>query len=173
AAASGARAAASVAGPRQESERPGRRGRPTVVDRETVHRRGRSDRGLARCSRYNVPIVNGRSGRRRIRLFVLLSGALILASLIPLAVAEAVLIRRNRRTLETLEEKYLTRSSAAMADHISAYYARAEQELARAADAIRLAVRLTGSEAFSGSAGLGLLDGLVQGQSPLVALRAV
>ena len=48
--------------------------------------------------------MNGRSGRRRIRLFVLLSGALILVSLIPLVVAEAVLIRRNGRTLETLEE---------------------------------------------------------------------
>jgi putative nucleotidyltransferase with HDIG domain len=117
--------------------------------------------------------VNGGSGRRRIRLFVLLSGALILASLVPLAVAEAVLIRRNRRTLEMLEEKYLTRSSAAMADHISAYYARAEQELTRAADAIRLAVRLTGSEAFSGSAGLDLLGSVLHDQSPLVAVRGV
>jgi len=53
--------------------------------------------------------VTGSATRRRIRLFVLLSGALILASLVPLLVAEAVLIRRNRRTLETLEEKYLTR----------------------------------------------------------------
>ncbi len=55
---------------------------------------------------------------------MLLSGALILASLVPLAVAEVALIARNRRTLETLEEKYLTRSSAATADHIAAYLRR-------------------------------------------------
>jgi putative nucleotidyltransferase with HDIG domain len=128
---------------------------------------------VAGRSGYNVVIVNGRSGRRRIRLFVLLSLALILASLVPLAVAEAVLIRRNRRTLETLEEKYLTRSSAALADRISTYYARAEQDLVRAADAMRLAVRLTGNEAFSGSAGLDLLNGVLQGGGPLLAVRGV
>ena len=96
-------------------------------------------RGVARRGRYNVVIVSTGSGRRRIRLFVLLSGALILASLVPLLVAEAVLIRRNRRTLETLEEKYLTRSSAAIADHISTYYGAAAQQLTKAGDAIRLA----------------------------------
>jgi putative nucleotidyltransferase with HDIG domain len=117
--------------------------------------------------------VSGRSGRRRIRLFVLLSGALILASLVPLLVAEAVLIRRNRRTLETLEEKYLTRSSAAIADHISTYYGAAGQQLTKAADAIRLAVRLTGKDPFGSVEGAEILGGVLQGQSALVALRAV
>ena len=92
--------------------------------------------------------MTGRAARRRIRLFVLLSGALILASLVPLLVAEAVLIRRNRRTLETLEEKYLTRSSAAIADHIAAFYQASQQQLTKAADAIRLAAHLTGREPF-------------------------
>lgn len=117
--------------------------------------------------------MSGRSGRRRIRLFVLLSGALILASLVPLLVAEAVLIRRNRRTLETLEEKYLTRSSAAIADHIATHYAAADRELTRAADAIRLAVRLTGREPFDSAAGPEILSSSVRGQSTLVALRGV
>ncbi len=117
--------------------------------------------------------MSGRSGRRRIRLFVLLSGALILASLVPLVVAEAVLIRRNRRTLETLEEKYLTRSSAAIADHIASYYASAGQQLTKAADAIRLALQLTGKDPFGSADGAEILGGVLQGQSALVALRAV
>jgi HD-GYP domain-containing protein (c-di-GMP phosphodiesterase class II) len=128
---------------------------------------------VGRSSGYNDAIVSGRSGRRRIRLFVLLSGALILASLVPLVVAEAVLIRRNRRTLETLEEKYLTRSSAAIADHISAYYGAAGQQLTKAADAIRLSVQLTGKDPFGSTEGAQILGGVLQGQSALVALRAV
>jgi len=117
--------------------------------------------------------VSGRSGHRRIRLFVLLSGALILASLVPLVVAEAVLIRRNRRTLETLEEKYLTRSSAAIADHIAAYYAASGQQLTKAADAIRLAVQLTGKDPFGSADGPEILGSVLAGQSDLAALRGV
>ena len=117
--------------------------------------------------------MSGRSGRRRIRLFVLLSGALILASLVPLAVAEAVLIRRNQRTLETLEEKYLTRSSAAIADHIAAYYAAAAQQLTKAGDAIRLAIVLTGKDPFGSSDGPEILGSVLAGQTQLAALRGV
>ncbi|HKD20175.1 MAG TPA: cache domain-containing protein, partial [Thermoanaerobaculia bacterium] len=117
--------------------------------------------------------MSGRSGRRRIRLFVLLSGALILASLIPLAVAEAVLIRRNQRTLETLEEKYLTRSSAAIADHIAAYYAAAAQQLTKAGDAIRLAMVLTGKDPFGSADGPEILGSVLAGQTELAAIRGV
>ena len=63
--------------------------------------------------------------RRRIRLFVVLCGALVLASVVPLLVSDGVLIRRNQRALETLEEKYLTRSSSAVADHVAAFYVAA------------------------------------------------
>ena len=122
---------------------------------------------------YNVVIVSGRSGRRRIRLFVLLSGALILASLVPLVVAEAVLIRRNQRTLETLEEKYLTRSSAAIADHIAAYYAAAAQQLTKAGDAIRLAIVLTGKDPFGSTDGPEILGSVLAGQTELAAIRGV
>jgi putative nucleotidyltransferase with HDIG domain len=122
---------------------------------------------------YNVDIVSGRSGRRRIRLFVLLSGALILASLVPLAVAEAVLIRRNQRTLETLEEKYLTRSSAAIADHIAAYYAAAAQQLTKAGDAIRLAIVLTGKDPFGSNDGPEILGSVLAAQTELAAIRGV
>ena len=63
-----------------------------AIGRARVEARCRFRR-MARRGRYNVFIVSRGSGRRRIRLFVLLSGALILASLVPLLVAEAVLIR--------------------------------------------------------------------------------
>ena len=112
------------------------------------------------------------SGRRRIRLFALLSGALILASLVPLVVAEAVLIRRNRRTLETLEEKYLTRSSAAIADHIANYYDSAEQQLMKAVDVIEVAERLTGKDPFTRSDAPEILRSALQVAGPLLALRA-
>ncbi len=117
--------------------------------------------------------MSGRSGRRRIRLFVLLSGALILASLVPLLVAEAVLIRRNRRTLETLEEKYLTRSSAAIADHISNYYESAEQQLLKAVEVIEVAEHLTEKDPFTGPDAPEILRGALQVAGPLFALRAV
>jgi HD-GYP domain-containing protein (c-di-GMP phosphodiesterase class II) len=117
--------------------------------------------------------VSGRSGRRRIRLFVLLAGALILASLVPLLVAEAVLIGRNRRTLETLEEKYLTRSSAAIADHIASYYGAADQQLTKAADAIRLAYQFTGKDPFGSEEAPEILGDVLKGQKPLIALRGV
>jgi HD-GYP domain-containing protein (c-di-GMP phosphodiesterase class II) len=126
-----------------------------------------------RSSGYNDVIVSGRSGRRRIRLFVLLSGALILASLVPLLVAETVLIRRNRRTLENLEEKYLTRSSAATADRIASYYKSAEQQLAKATDAIRLGEHLTNKDPFSETAGPDILRSALQVAGPLFALRGV
>ena len=113
------------------------------------------------------------SGRRRIRLFALLSGALILASLVPLVVAEAVLIRRNRRTLETLEEKYLTRSSAAIADHIANYYDSAEQQLLKAVDVIQVAAHLTGKDPFTRSDAPEILKAALEVAGPLSALRAV
>ena len=113
------------------------------------------------------------SGRRRIRLFALLSGALILASLFPLVVAESVLIPRNRRTLETLEEKYLTRSSAAIADHIANYYDSAEQQLMKAVDVIQVAAHLTGKDPFTRSDAPEILKAALQVAGPLSALRAV
>ncbi|HEX9689492.1 MAG TPA: HD domain-containing phosphohydrolase [Thermoanaerobaculia bacterium] len=111
--------------------------------------------------------------RRRLRLFVLLSGALVLASLVPLLVSDAALIRRNRRTLETLEEKYLTRSSSALADRIAAYHASAREELANAANSVRLARELTGENPFTSEKGPEILRAALRGETPLLALRGV
>jgi putative nucleotidyltransferase with HDIG domain len=111
-------------------------------------------------------------GRRRIRLFVLLCGALVFASIVPLLVSDGVLIRRNRRTLETLEEKYLTRSSSALADHVAAFYASARQGLESAADSLRLAQQLTGKDPFTSPDVPSILGSVISDRRPLVALRA-
>ena len=102
---------------------------------------------------------------------MLLSGALILVSLAPLLVSHGVLIRRNRRALETLEEKYLTRSSSALADHLAAFYASSRERLKGAADALRLAGQLGRSDPFTSEDGPRVLGGLLSGRTPLVSLR--
>jgi HD-GYP domain-containing protein (c-di-GMP phosphodiesterase class II) len=115
--------------------------------------------------------VAGRSVRRRIRLFVLLTGALVLASLVPLVLSDGFLIRRNRRTLETLEEKYLTRSSSALADHVAAFYASSRERLKSAAASLWLAGQLSGKDPFTSADGPRLLGNFLSGRTPLVALR--
>jgi putative nucleotidyltransferase with HDIG domain len=102
-----------------------------------------------------------------------LSGALVLASLVPLLVSDAALIRGNRRALEVLEEKYLTRSSSALADRIAAYHASAREELSNAANSVRLARELTGENPFTSHNGPEILRGALSGETPLVALRGV
>ena len=104
---------------------------------------------------------------------MLLSGALVLASLVPLLVSDLALIRRNRRALEVLEEKYLTRSSSALADRIAAYHASAREELANAANSVRLARELTGENPFTSVNGPEILRGALKGETPLLALRGV
>jgi putative nucleotidyltransferase with HDIG domain len=90
-----------------------------------------------------------------------------------LLVSHGVLIRRNQRTLETLEEKYLTRSSAALADRIAAYYASAAVQLADASNSIRLARELTGKDPFTSAEGPAILATVLKGENRLVALRGV
>lgn len=120
-----------------------------------------------------LQVLQAKPVRRRLRLFVLLSGALILASLVPLLVSDAALIRRNRRALEVLEEKYLTRSSSALADRIAAYHASAREEVANAANSVRLARELTGENPFTSQKGPEILRGVLSGETPLIALRGV
>ena len=117
--------------------------------------------------------MNSPRGRSRIRLFVLLSGALVVASLAPLLISDSVLIRRNRRALETLEEKYLTRSSSALADRISAYYASATTQLASTAEEMRLASQLTGRDPFTSAEAPRMLGAAIERQRSLLALRGV
>jgi putative nucleotidyltransferase with HDIG domain len=111
--------------------------------------------------------------KRRIRLFVLLCGALVVAALVPLLFSDYILIRRNRRTLETLEEKYLTRSSSALADHVAAFYASAREGLKGAAESLRLAGQLTGKDPFTSPEVPEILGSVLAGRPQLVALRGI
>jgi putative nucleotidyltransferase with HDIG domain len=113
--------------------------------------------------------VNEGSSGHRIRLFVLLSGALVLVSVVPLLVSDYVLIGRNRKALEILEEKYLTRSSATLAERVSAYYAAATQQLGAAADSIRLVRHLGQRDPFASAEGI--LNAALGDSSRLVALQ--
>jgi putative nucleotidyltransferase with HDIG domain len=122
---------------------------------------------------YNDAHVNQDSGRSRIRLFALLSSALVVASLSPLLVSDFVLIRRNRQALETAEEKYLTRSSSALADRLSAYYGSVSAQLANSSERLRLAAQLTGKDPFTSADGPRLLGSMLAGQKSLLALRGV
>ena len=65
----------------------------------------------------------------------------------------ALLIRRNRRALETLEEKYLTRSSSALADRVSAYYASASAQLCERGRGAAAGGPLTGRDPFTSDGG--------------------
>ncbi len=102
---------------------------------------------------------------------MLLSGALVLASLVPLLLSGVVLIRRNQRTLETLEEKYLTRSSSALADYVFAFYTSASERLKSASASLWLAGQLTGKDPFTSEDGPRILGSFLSGKTPLVALR--
>ncbi|HEY6049741.1 MAG TPA: HD domain-containing phosphohydrolase, partial [Thermoanaerobaculia bacterium] len=104
---------------------------------------------------------------------MLLCGALVLASLVPLLVSDGVLIRRNQRTLETLEEKYLTRSSSAVADHVAAFYVAARERLNGAGASLRLAGRISGGDPFKSPVGPRILESALAGQSQVIALRGV
>ncbi len=94
-----------------------------------------------------------------------------MASLVPLLLTGAVLIRRNQRTLETLEEKYLTRSSSALADYVFSYYASASERLKSAAASLSLAGQLTGTDPFTSEDGSRILGSVLSRPTPLVALR--
>ncbi len=91
----------------------------------------------------------------------------------PLTVSDAAFIRRNRRALEILEEKYLTRSSSALADRIAAYHASAREELVNAANSVRLARELTGENPFTSANGPEILRAALKGETPLLALRGL
>ncbi len=104
---------------------------------------------------------------------MLLTSALVVASLAPLLVSDFVLIRRNRRALETLEEKYLTRTSSALADRLAAYYASASAQLSSTAEGMRLAARLTGRDPFTSPEAQRMLETALEGQKALLALRGM
>ena len=75
----------------------------------------------------------------RLRIVTALLAALILVSIVPLALLHFNLIRINRDALETAEKKDLKNSSVMLADSFATYIANAQSQLKKIADGIRLA----------------------------------
>src|ERR1051325_5813324 len=66
---------------------------------------------------------------RRPRLLWTLLGAMVLVGLLPLVVSHVFLIGINRDSLETLEEKYLTRSAVIISSHMHTLLTSTRQQL--------------------------------------------
>jgi putative nucleotidyltransferase with HDIG domain len=75
----------------------------------------------------------------RLRIVTALLAALVLVSIVPLALLHFNLIRINRDALETAEKKYLKNSSVTLADSFDTYITNAQSQLKKIADGIRLA----------------------------------
>ena len=75
----------------------------------------------------------------RLRIVTALLAALVLVSIVPLALLHFNLIRINRDALETAEKKYLKNSSVTLAESFDTYITNAQSQLKKIADGIRLA----------------------------------
>src|SRR5450759_1335940 len=75
----------------------------------------------------------------RLRIVTALLVALILVSIVPLALLHFSLIGINRDALETAEKKYLKNSSVTLAESFGTYITNAQSQLRKIADGIRLA----------------------------------
>jgi len=75
----------------------------------------------------------------RLRIVTALLVALVLVSIVPLALLHFNLIRINRDALETAEKKYLKNSSVTLAESFDTYITNAQSQLKKIADGIRLA----------------------------------
>src|ERR1035441_2822926 len=81
----------------------------------------------------------GVAGVPRLRIVTALLVALVLVSIVPLALLHFSLIRINRDALETAEKKYLKNSSVTLAESFGTYITNAQSQLKKIADGIRLA----------------------------------
>ena len=84
----------------------------------------------------------------RLRIVTALLVALVLVSIVPLALLHFNLIRINRDALETAEKKYLKNSSVTLADSFDTYITNAQSQLKKIADGIRLASSMSADPFF-------------------------
>src|SRR5881392_3278278 len=75
--------------------------------------------------------------KRKTRLLWTLLGAMILVGLVPLVVSHYFLIGINRESLQTLEQKYLTRSAVTIAADVQNLLASNTQQLTKIAGSVR------------------------------------
>src|SRR5205823_5991675 len=118
-----------------------------------------------------VPIEDEKP-KRRVRLLWTLLGAIVIASLVPLVVSHYFLIGINRESLQTLEQKYLTRSAVTIAGDIQNLLASNTQQLTKIAGSVRaMRKALGGADPFLYVAQSGVITDYITPDSDLLGLR--
>src|SRR5437763_5431333 len=118
-----------------------------------------------------VPIEDEKP-KRRVRLLWTLLGAIVIASLVPLVVSHYFLIGINRESLQTLEQKYLTRSAVTIAGDIQNLLASNTQQLTKIAGSVRaMRKALNGADPFLYVAQGGVITDYITPDSDLLGLR--
>ena len=110
--------------------------------------------------------------KRRVRLLWTLLGAMIVVGLVPLVVSHYFLIGINRESLQTLEQKYLTRSAVTVAGDIQNLLASNAQQLTKIAGSVRAMKKaLGGADPFLYVAQSGVITDYITPDSDLLGLR--
>ena len=118
-----------------------------------------------------VPLEEEKPTRRTRLLWTLLS-AMIVISLVPLIVSHYFLIGINRESLQTLEQKYLTRSAVTIAANIQSLIASNTQQLTKIAGSVRaMRKALGGGDPFLYVAQSGVITDYITSDSDLLGLR--
>jgi HD-GYP domain-containing protein (c-di-GMP phosphodiesterase class II) len=110
--------------------------------------------------------------RKRVRLLWTLLGAMIIVGLVPLVVSHYFLIGINRDSLQTLEQKYLTRSAVTIAADIQNLLTSNSQQLTKIAGSVRVMRKaLAGGDPFLYVAQTGVITDYITPDSDLLGLR--
>src|SRR5204863_5042789 len=110
--------------------------------------------------------------KRRVRLLWTLLGAMIIVGLVPLVVSHYFLIGINRDSLQTLEQKYLTRSAVTIAADIQNLLTSNSQQLTKIAGSVRaMRKALGGADPFLYVAQTGVITDYITPDSDLLGLR--
>src|SRR5438552_2078533 len=110
--------------------------------------------------------------KRKTRLRWTLLCAMILVGLVPLVVSHYFLIGINRESLQTLEQKYLTRSAVTIAGDIQNLIGSNTQQLTKIAGSVRaMRKALGGADPFLYVAQSGVITDYITPDSDLLGLR--
>src|SRR5436190_1420885 len=110
--------------------------------------------------------------KKRVRLLWTLLGAMIIVGLVPLVVSHYFLIGINRESLQTLEQKYLTRSAVTIAADIQNLLTSNSQQLTKIAGSVRVMRKaLAGADPFLYVAQTGVITDYITPDSDLLGLR--
>src|SRR2546423_7357038 len=118
------------------------------------------------------PPLEDEKPRKRVRLLWTLLGAMIIVGLVPLVVSHYFLIGINRESLQTLEQKYLTRSAVTIAADVQNLLASNTQQLTKIAGSVRaMRKALGGADPFLYVAQSGVITDYITPDSDLLGLR--